>query len=149
MSQTYGQSVGESPSTMPIAGLLVASSIYPQQRFLHTTFRAGSFWDKWRNVAYNSTILAQLNMLKRTGRYKAFDLQWQDYYTAPKEVWPVPEHFAWDSDIGKFVEGVCYFMHEHPNPELRAEVDYLIDLVIKAQQEDDYLGIHYTVVSQL
>ncbi|KAF4332230.1 six-hairpin glycosidase [Fusarium beomiforme] len=131
---------------MQSAELSKASTIYPQQRFLHTSFHAGSFWARWRHVAYNSTIPAQLSMLKRTGRYRAFDLQWQEYYTAPKKVWPVPEHFAWDSDIGKFVEGVCYFLHEHPNPELRAEVDYLVDLVINAQQPDGYLGIHYTVV---
>jgi DUF1680 family protein len=125
---------------------LEASSVYPQQRFIHTTFQPNSFWAKWRSVAYNSTIPAQLSMLKRIGRYKAFDLQWQEYYNAPKKVWPVPEHFAWDSDIGKFVEGVCYFLHENSNPELSAEVDYLVDLVIKAQQPDGYLNIHYTVV---
>jgi len=84
-------------------------------------------------------------MLKSTGRYKAFDLQMQEYYKAPMHVWPVPQHLFWESDIAKFVEGVCYFLQTQEDGKLRAEVDHLVNLIESAQQSDGYLNIHFVV----
>ena len=55
-----------------------SEALYPQQRFLNTKIRDGSFWARWRAAARDSTIPTQLGMLKRTGRYKAFDLEFQE-----------------------------------------------------------------------
>ncbi len=121
------------------------AGLYPQERFLATRITPGSFWSRWRDAARTATVPAQLEMLKSTGRYKAFDLQPQEYYKAPMAVWPVPQHLFWESDIAKFVEGVCYFLQEKNDPELRAEVDHLVNLIEKAQQPDGYLNIHFVV----
>ena len=107
-----------------------------------------------------------LDMLKSTGRYKAFDLKYQDYYKAPMHVWPgwfhiasslrfplltgacspaVPQHLFWESDIAKWIEGVSYFLRDRDDPALRKEVDHLVNLIESAQQPDGYLNIHFVV----
>lgn len=47
--------------------------------------------------------------------------------------------------VAKWVEGTCYFLHAHPNQELKGHVDYLVDLIERAQQKDGYLNIHFVV----
>ena len=93
----------------------------------------------------NVTVPTQLDMLKRTGRYKAFDLEWQDYYSSAMTVWPVPQHLFWESDIAKFVEGGCYFLQMQDDSKLREVVDHLVNMIEKAQQPDGYLNIHFVV----
>jgi len=53
---------------------------------------------------------------------------------------------ARDSDIGKWIEGACYLLHDHPNTEIQSAVDELTQMIASAQQPDGYLNIHYTVV---
>lgn len=74
---------------MDVASIIAgAATTYPQERFKRVQLSPGSFWSNWRDVVRTVTAPAQLDMLKKTGRYKAFDLQWQDYYGAPMTVWP-------------------------------------------------------------
>lgn len=58
-------------------------------------------------------------------------------------------HTFRDSDIGKWIEGACYFLQE-PDAKntkvIRAAVDELVQMIKSAQQPDGYLNIHYTVV---
>lgn len=85
-------------------------------------------------------------MLKETGRYDAFRLQWHPSYADEMAVPPVPNHLFWDSDIAKWIEGACYFLEQQTIPEVEAAVHDLVDQIGGAQQPDGYLNIHYTVV---
>ncbi|MBN2415269.1 glycoside hydrolase family 127 protein [bacterium] len=44
-----------------------------------------------------------------------------------------------DSDVYKIIEGAAYALRLHPDPELEAYVDGVIDLIAAAQEEDGYL----------
>lgn len=85
-------------------------------------------------------------MLKKTGRYDAFKLKWQDTYNDPPNVWPVPNHLFWDSDIAKWIEGASYYLKDHADPPMKQAVDELVKMITKAQQPDGYINIHFTVV---
>ena len=135
----------------------------PQVSFSQTAFEPGSFWDRRRNVVRSATIPAQLDLLRRTGRYDAFRLQWHPSYTDPPNVWPVPNHLFWDSDVAKWIEGACYFLEKESDPSIdRAiyelvnigdessidgAIEELVEMIQSAQQPDGYLNIHFTVVA--
>lgn len=61
-------------------------------------------------------------------------------------MWPVPFHLFWDSDIAKWIEGACYFLHDEFDAEVDAAVRDLVEMIRGAQQSDGYLNVHYTVV---
>jgi uncharacterized protein len=52
-----------------------------------------------------------------------------------------------DTDIYKTIEGASYSLAVHPDPELRAYVDALIDTVAHAQEPDGYLYTARTIDS--
>ncbi|HOQ72916.1 MAG TPA: glycoside hydrolase family 127 protein [Limnochordia bacterium] len=51
-----------------------------------------------------------------------------------------------DSDVAKWLEAVAYSLATHPDPQLEATADEVIDLVARAQQPDGYLNSYYTIV---
>lgn len=120
---------------------------YPQDSYHHTTFADGSFISKRRQVVYQETLLYQLKVLKETGRYDAFKLQWHPSYDDEPDVWPVPNHLFWDSDVAKWIEGACYFLTWRKNDKIDAAVKELVEMIRSAQQPDGYLNIHFTVVA--
>lgn len=61
-------------------------------------------------------------------------------------MWPVPFHLFWDSDIAKWIEGACYFLHDEFDEEIDRAVRELVEMIRGAQQDDGYLNVHYTVV---
>jgi DUF1680 family protein len=119
---------------------------HPQTSFVYTTFSPKSFISNKRNVVYEQTLRYQLDVLKKTGRYDAFKLKWHPSYDDEPDVWPVPNHLFWDSDVAKWVEGACYFLQEKHDPEIDGAVRELVDMIRAAQQSDGYLNIHFTVV---
>ena len=119
---------------------------YPQTAFANTTFSSPSFISRRRDVVYSNTLLYQLDVLKKTGRYDAFKLKWHPSYSDKPNVWPVPNHLFWDSDVAKWIEGACYFLSWKENAEIDAAVKELVGMIRSAQQEDGYLNIHFTVV---
>jgi DUF1680 family protein len=50
-----------------------------------------------------------------------------------------------DSDVYKVIEGAAYSLSIHPDPELEAYTDGVIDNIAAAQWEDGYLYTHYSV----
>jgi uncharacterized protein len=68
---------------------------YPQETFNHTTLLPGSLVARRRAVVSTSTLSYQLDVLKETGRYDAFKLQWHEIYSHAAETWPVPKHLFW------------------------------------------------------
>jgi DUF1680 family protein len=119
---------------------------YPQTAFVNTTFQSSSFIFRRRQVVYENTLLYQLDVLKETGRYDAFKLKWHPSYSDEPNVWPVPNHLFWDSDVAKWIEGACYFLSWKENAEIDGAVKELVEMIGSAQQEDGYLNIHFTIV---
>ncbi|KAF2149127.1 glycoside hydrolase family 127 protein [Myriangium duriaei CBS 260.36] len=119
----------------------------PQTAFRHTDFAIGSFCERKRKVVRECTLLYQLQVLKDTGRYDAFKLEWHPSYDDKPDHWPVPNHLFWDSDVAKWIEGACYYLQEQSNPEIQSAVEELVSMIKAAQQEDGYLNIHFTVVA--
>ncbi|THV53910.1 hypothetical protein BGAL_0039g00220 [Botrytis galanthina] len=119
---------------------------YPQNSYLQTSFTTPGFISRRREVVYSTTLLYQLKVLKTTGRYDAFKLKWHASYNDEPDVWPVPNHLFWDSDVAKWIEGACYFLQYKENREIDSAIKELVEMIRSAQQDDGYLNIHFTVV---
>jgi DUF1680 family protein len=119
------------------------SSSYPQETFQSTT-SYGSFWGRRRKVVRKNTLHRQLEILKTTGRYDAFRLKWHPTYEDGYKA------LFWDSDVGKWLEGACYFLVDKGEDEDDKVIDEavreLTDMIASAQCNDGYLNIHFTVV---
>lgn len=98
----------------------------------------GGFWSARQTINRERTIPAIYHQMDITGRLDAWRLNWQSGQPKP--------HIFWDSDAGKYIESVGYSLLKHPDPELEAQTDALIDLIEKAQQPDGYLNIFFTSV---
>lgn len=120
---------------------------YPQTTFFHTQLHPGSIIKRRRDAVASNTLFYQLDVLKKTGRYDAFKLQWHPSYSDEPNVWPVPNHLFWDSDVAKWLEGACYILQQEKIPAVESAVHELVDMIKSAQQPDGYLNIHYTVVA--
>ena len=125
---------------------LLSIMAYPQITFADIFFASPSFISRRREVVFKNTLLYQLKVLKETGRYDAFKLKWHPSYSDKPNVWPVPNHLFWDSDVAKWIEGACYFLQWKENVEVDAAVKELVEMIRSAQQPDGYLNIHFTVV---
>jgi DUF1680 family protein len=119
---------------------------WPQTTFIYTTLSPSSFIAKKREVIRKTTLHYQLEALKHTGRYGCFKLEWKPIYDEPPDPWPIPKHLFWDSDVAKWIEGACYFLHEEDDKEVREAVEELVQMISAAQKEDGYLNGHFTLV---
>lgn len=117
----------------------------PQLSYNKTTFNGPSILASRRQTIAWTTIKTQLNQFKQTGRYNCFELEWHPTYD-DKSDWPVPKHLFWDSDLAKWIEGACYFLNDRYDEEVDSAIQYMVNTIRSAQQEDGYLNLHYTVV---
>lgn len=97
------------------------------------------FWAERVDRNRTTTIPAVLHQLQKTGHIDALKLEWR-----PGD--PQKPHIFWDSDLAKWMEAAAYSLADHPDPDLEAQMDIIIDLMEKAQQPDGYLNTHYIVV---
>ncbi|KAG9667050.1 DUF1680-domain-containing protein, partial [Aureobasidium melanogenum] len=119
---------------------------YPQTSFVYTSLTPETLLGQRRQAVAANTLQYQLDVLKKTGRYDAFKLKRHPVYDRAPEVWPIPDHLFWDSDVAKWIEGACYFLQQRCMPTIADAVDELVQMIRSAQQPDGYLNIHYTVV---
>lgn len=101
------------------------------------------FWAERQAVNRARTIPAIYRQLEETGRIKAWSMA--RTHEIPKERSVV--HMFWDSDTGKWLESVAYSLATHPDPDLQAQADELIDAVAGAQQDDGYLNTYFPVLN--
>jgi DUF1680 family protein len=118
---------------------------HPQSAFRHTSFSNGTILAARRDTIARTTIKTQLDQFRTTGRYNCFELKWHPTYD-DRSQWPVPKHLFWDSDIAKWIEGACYFLTSHYDEDIDAAVQYMVETIRSAQQDDGYLNLHYTLV---
>ena len=79
-----------------------------------------------------STIPSSVAKCRETGRIDVFRLAW-------KEGMPNRPHIFWDSDFAKVLEGMALMLALNPDDQaLAGELDGYVDLVISAQQPDEY-----------
>ncbi len=50
-----------------------------------------------------------------------------------------------DSDVAKWLEAASYVLEKYPNPDLEEKVDEVIELIGKAQWEEEYLNTYFTI----
>ena len=100
------------------------------------------FWAERQAVNRERTIPAIYRKLEETGRIKAWSMA--RAHALPKERTAV--YMFWDSDTGKWLESVAYSLATHPDPDLHAQADALIDAVAGAQQADGYLNTYFPVL---
>lgn len=53
--------------------------------------------------------------------------------------------FFQDSDLYKWMEAAAWSLAWHPDPELEEKVDYVVDLIGRAQLDDGYVDTYYQV----
>lgn len=123
---------------------------YPQETFRATKVDTTSLLGQRRAATSKNMITHQLQQLKDTGRYDAFNLKWQPIYEKLPEAWPIWDHLFWDSDIGKWIEGACYFLEGQSRPDsvIDGAVKELVDMIRSAQEPDGYLNVHFQVVEK-
>lgn len=120
----------------------------PQFTFPATSFLDGSLLTSWRNAIRETTLKAQLQKLKDSGRFDCFKLKWHPTYDSGNfaVTWPVTIWLFWDSDVAKWIEGACYFLTDQYDADIDAAVQELTTDIRGAQQDDGYLNVHYTVI---
>lgn len=98
------------------------------------------FWAPRIETNRTVTLRHIYKMLEETGRIGAFDLNFERDLTTPHLITLI---FG-DSDPAKWIEAVSYSLATHPDPELEALLDGVIDKIVSAQQPDGYLNTHFT-----
>jgi DUF1680 family protein len=105
--------------------------------FTQVTF-ADTFWAPRIERNRTVTIPHIYRQLEASGRVAAFDLNFER---------ELPAHITLifgDSDPAKWIEAASYSLATHPDPNLEAQLDFLIAKIISAQQPDGYLNTHFT-----
>lgn len=129
-----------------------------------------SFFGKVRQLYSGKVLKTQLEQLRKQGSYEAFKLKWHPTYDIRRlhkahalvrdrshpcaDIQPdsVPPSLFWESDVGKWIEAVCYFLSSpdgRTSPhakEFEGCVEELVNMIEKAQQPDGYLNVYFTVV---
>jgi DUF1680 family protein len=98
-----------------------------------------AFWSPHLETNRTVTLPDVYQKCKKTGRIDAFKLNW-------KPGKPNPPHVFWDSDVAKWLEAACYSLATHPEAKLEKLLTGVVNLIVKAQQPDGYLNVHFTLV---
>src|SRR5437868_715259 len=78
------------------------------------------FWQPRIKANREQTIPCNYRQCKESGRIDAWKLDW-------KPGQPNPPHIFWESDVAKFLEAACYSLKTHPDSDLEAKVDDIIE----------------------
>ncbi|MEZ4630593.1 MAG: glycoside hydrolase family 127 protein [Deinococcales bacterium] len=100
---------------------------------------ADRFWQQRQSVNRKVTIPINFKKCEETGRVDNF------LKAAGKMEGPHTGLFFNDSDVYKVMEGACYTLSLHPDPDLEAYLDQLINIITEAQEPDGYLYTARTI----
>ncbi len=101
------------------------------------------FWEERQRVNRESTIPWIYDKLEETGRVESWALNNPGDFKPDQ---PPGVRIFWDSDSGKWLEAAAYSLMTHPDAELEATADALIDKIESAQQADGYLNSYFPAV---
>lgn len=99
----------------------------------------GGFWKAKQDMLKSTTVNAVYNRFCDTFRFDALKCRPTDKYTP---------HYFWDSDIAKWIEGVCYLLKKENDPALLKKVEDAIDDIIAGADEHGYFNSYYLVVDR-
>lgn len=97
------------------------------------------FWSFRMKANKETTIPVCLDQCESTGRISNFTK------AAGRMDGAFEGIFFNDSDLYKVLEGVAYSLMNHPDPDLEARADRIIDDIAAAQEEDGYLFTYFTL----
>lgn len=102
---------------------------------------AGGFWESWTETVRKVTVPSQHRRLDAEGFLEVLN-----FHLPPAPlVRPIQpsglsmQHF-FDSDFGKWIEAASYTLKAHPNPDLEAKIDDIVEKLEQGQMEDGYLN---------
>ena len=101
------------------------------------------FWEERQRVNRAVTIPAIYRKLEETGRIDSWSMQGPA--VAPNSHSMIGVRVFWDSDSGKWLEAAAYSLATHPDAELQALADDLINAIASAQRDDGYLNSYFPV----
>ena len=101
------------------------------------------FWEERQGVNREVTIPAIYRKLDETGRIGSWSMQGPA--VAPNSHSRIGVRVFWDSDSGKWLEAAAYSLATHPDAELQALADDLINAIASAQRDDGYLNSYFPV----
>ena len=101
------------------------------------------FWEERQRVNREVTIPSIYQKLKETGRVDSWSMEGPA--VKPLSQARIGVRVFWDSDSGKWLESVAYSLATHPDAELQAVADELIDAIESAQHDDGYLNTYFPV----
>lgn len=123
-STCFAQSAGQALQPVPFTAVHVEDA----------------FWAPRIETNRTSTVAACLKQCEDTGRISNFSK------AAGKIPGKYEGRFYNDSDVYKVLEGAAYCLAQHPDKQLEARIDAIIDEIAAAQQPDGYLNAYYTVM---
>ncbi len=123
-------------------GLQAQPKDYPISPVPFTQVRLqDSFWSPRIELNRTVTIPASFSRCESTGRVSNFVM------AAKRQGKFCTKYPFDDTDIYKTIEGASYSLAVHPDPELQAYVNALIDTIGQAQESDGYLYTARTIDS--
>ncbi len=101
----------------------------------------GGFWKGWTETVRDVTIPTQHKRLEEEGFLEVLDF---DKPAGPlaRPIQPSGlsmQHF-FDSDFGKWIEAASYTLRAHPNSDLEAKIDAIVEKLEQGQMADGYLN---------
>lgn len=108
----------------------------------------GGFWAERQRINREHTIPHIYEMCRTHGQIDALHSDWDpDPETVKRDPhWMGTPVMFWDSDIAKWLEAASYSLATHPDEQLDALVDGVIDLIAKRQQPDGYMNTWFLTV---
>jgi hypothetical protein len=98
------------------------------------------FWSPRIEVNRTKTLEHVYRELEQTGSIRNFDI------ASGKASGKFGGPWWSDSDVYKWIEGASYSLAKHPDPELEAKVESLIQKIAAAQQKDGYIDTFILIV---
>ena len=92
----------------------------------------GGFWGERQEVNRSVTLPSQYEQLRKTGRLDGLDPKHGEH------------HKFWDSDIAKWMEAAAYSLTTHPDAELEARLEEIVERFARLQCDDGYLNSWFT-----
>jgi DUF1680 family protein len=119
---------------------------YPVQPVPFTQVRfADAFWAPRIETNRSVTIPFAFRQCEETGRVRHFQRAAAILRQEPLEDRSPPGYPFDDSDLYKVIEGACYTLSVHPDRDLEAYLDRLVQTIGAAQEPDGYLYTTRTI----
>lgn len=109
--------------------------------FANVTIQNG-FWKEKQDMVKNSTIQSVYDRFVETQRFSALECKHSETELSVHGK-------AWDSDIGKWIEGASYILAKESRPDLEKIIDDAVDAIVRNADENGYFNSYYLVSEKI